>query len=98
MAYDEDTGEQAYKKVVRLFRNETKEWFHIHVNGEEIICTGGHPFYVARLDKFIPARELKLGDTLLLSDNTCAIIEEVRIEKLSKPETTYNFEVEDYHT
>ncbi len=24
----------------------TKEWYHVHVNSEEIICTGGHPFYV----------------------------------------------------
>ncbi len=98
LAYDEQTGEQAYKKVVRLFRNQTEEWYHIHVNDEEIICTGGHPFYVASLDKFIPARELKLGDTLLLSDNTCVIIEEIEVEQLSNPETTYNFEVEDYHT
>ena len=34
----------------------------------------------------------------MLSDNTCAIIEEIQVEQLSKPETTYNFEVEDFHT
>ena len=34
----------------------------------------------------------------MLSDNTCAIIEEIKVESLFKPETTYNFEVEDYHT
>lgn len=27
LAYNEETGEQAYKEVVRLFRNETKEWY-----------------------------------------------------------------------
>lgn len=41
---------------------------------------------------------MKVGDTLLLSDNTCAIIEQIQVEQLSKPETTYNFEVEDFHT
>lgn len=46
LAYDEETGEQAYKPVTRLFRNETEEWYHIRVNGEEIVCTGGHPFYI----------------------------------------------------
>ena len=46
LAYDEATGEQAYKPVLQLFRNTTREWYHIHVNGEEIVCTGGHPFYV----------------------------------------------------
>ena len=29
LAYDEETGEQAYKPVVQLFRNETKEWYHV---------------------------------------------------------------------
>ena len=98
LAYDEVTGEQAYKPVVRLFRNSTEEWYHIQVNGEEIICTGGHPFYVAGLDKFIPASELKVGSTLLLSDGNCVITEEIKVEKLTAPETTYNFEVADFHT
>ena len=34
----------------------------------------------------------------MLSDGSCAIIEEIQVEKLSAPETTYNFEVADYHT
>lgn len=38
------------------------------------------------------------GDKLLLSDGTCAIIENVKVKQLSEPETTYNFEVEDFHT
>lgn len=46
LIYDEESGKKAYKPVLQLFRNTTKEWYHVHVNGEEIICTGGHPFYV----------------------------------------------------
>ena len=68
------------------------------VNGEEIVCTGGHPFYVVGLDKFIPARELKLYEKVLLSDGTCGTIDSIGIEALLKPEVTYNFEVADYHT
>lgn len=98
LAYDEETGEKAYKEVVRLFRNETKEWYHIHVDGEEIVCTGGHPFYVAEFNGFVPARELKPGKKLLLSDGKYGIIVSVKIEELEIPETTYNFEVEDFHT
>ena len=97
LAYDEETGEQAYKEVVRLFRNETKEWYHIHVNGEEIVCTGAHPFYVAG-EGFVCAKDLKISDKLLLSDGTRAIIKEIQIEQLSTPEITYNFEVADFHT
>ena len=33
-----------------MFRNTTKEWYHIHVNGDEIVCTGGHPFYVVNAE------------------------------------------------
>ena len=98
LAYDEETGEQGCKEVVRLFRNTTEEWYHIHVNGEDIKCTGGHPFYVVGLDKFLPARELKLYDKVLLSDGKCAIIDLIQVEALLEPETTYNFEVADFHT
>ena len=101
--------------VVQLFRNTTEEWYHVHVNGEEIVCTGGHPFYVlnAEADRhkikyerqpqnakgaWVCADELKVYDKVLLSDGSCAIIELVEVEKLSEPETTYNFKVADFHT
>ncbi len=98
LAYDEATGEKAYKPVVQLFRNETRLWYHIFVNGEEIVCTGGHPLYVANLDKFIPAKELKISDKLLLSNGKTVIIDSIEIETLESHETTYNFEVADFHT
>ena len=98
-----------------MSRNTTKEWYHICVNGEEIVCTGGHPFYVLNAEedrkivryqgvksdkngRWIEAKELKTSDKLLLSDGTCAIINSVAVETLENPETTYNFEVEDFHT
>ena len=113
--YDEETGEKAYKPVVRLSRNTTKEWYHIRVNGEEIVCTGGHPFYVLNAEedrkivryqgvksdkngRWIEAKELKKDDKLLLSDGSYGIINSVAVETLESPETTYNFEVEDFHT
>ena len=98
LAYDEETGEQGYKEVVRLYRNETTEWYNIRINGEDIKCTAGHPFYVKEYDKFVAASELKIGETLLLSDGRCGIIQEIGIEVIPEPETTYNFEVADFHT
>ena len=85
------------------------------MNDEEIICTGGHPFYILNADnsrnilefegvksngtgKWICARDLKNLDQVLLSDGSCAIIESIEVETLSAPETTYNFEVADFHT
>ena len=115
LAYDEIKGEKAYKPVVQLSRNTTKEWYHICVNGEEIVCTGGHPFYVLNADenrdivcyegvkscskgKWIAAKDLQIFDKLLLSDGTYAIIEAIDVESLETAETTYNLEVEDFHT
>ena len=97
LAYDEETGEQGYKEVVRLFRNETQEWHHVFVNGEEIVCTAEHPFYVEGKG-FVPARELKERDNLLLSDGSKVEIDSLKTEHVEIPETTYNFEVKDFHT
>lgn len=47
---------------------------------------------------WICVNELKVCDKVLLSNGTTAIIEAVEVEKLSKPETTYNFEVAASHT
>ena len=98
LAYDPETGEQAYKPVVRLFRNTTDQWYHVHVNKQDITCTAEHPFYVADIDEFVPAKDLKAGQHVLLADGSYTVIDGILVEELSTPETTYNFEVEDYHT
>ena len=48
LAYDEETGEQAYKPVVQLFRNTTEEWQYVYIEGETepIISTPGHKYYL----------------------------------------------------
>ena len=42
--------------------------------------------------------ELKIGSKLLLSDGSYAIIEAVRAIHYDESQTTYNFEVADFHT
>ena len=56
-----------------------------------------HPFYVEEKG-FVPARELKERDNLLLSDGSKVEIESLKTEHVEIPETTYNFEVKDFHT
>ena len=34
----------------------------------------------------------------MCSSGKCVTIEEIQVEQLSEPETTYNFEVADFHT
>ena len=49
LAENHETGEIALKKVVQTFKNESDELVHVFVNGEEIITTPNHPFYVPKL-------------------------------------------------
>ena len=37
-ATDPETGATELKQVTQLFRNETNEWIHVTVNGEEKNC------------------------------------------------------------
>lgn len=96
-ATDEETGETALKKVVQLFRNETEEWVHITVNGEEITCTPNHPFY-SPVKGWTSAVDLRAGDILVMLNGEYVVVEQIQHELLETSETTYNFEVEDYHT
>ena len=121
LAYDEATGEQAYKAVKQLFRNETLKWCTVSVAVagivESIISTPGHKYYLPEntitreigekqehasytglSEKWVSACNLKSGDKVLLSDGEYGIIQSVKVETLSSPETTYNLEVEDFHT
>ena len=121
LAYDEATGEQAYKPVLQLFRNKTEEWCEVfvEVNGktEIITSTPGHKYYlpnntenreiglqqehesyITLSEKWVSACKLKAGDKVLLSDGKYGIVKSVKIHALKTPETTYNFEVEDFHT
>ena len=96
-ATDEETGETALKEVVQTFRNETEEWVHVKVNGEEITCTPMHPFY-SPVKGWTSAVDLRAGDILVMLNGEYVVVEQVQHELLESPETTYNFEVKDFHT
>ena len=97
-AYDEETGESDWKPVVRLFRNESKDWTGVTVNGLEIVSTPGHKYCLPETKKWVSAEELKVGVKVLLSDGGYGIIEAVRAIHYDEPQTTYNFEVVEFHT
>lgn len=92
-----DTGETALKQVVQTFRNETEEWIHVTVNGETITCTNEHPFYSPNRG-WVAACQLRAGDILVMLNGEYVVVEQVQHELLESSETTYNFEVEDFHT
>ena len=96
-AHDPETGETALKPVVQTFRNETAEWIHVTVKGETLTCTPEHPFNVPKKG-WTSAVDLRAGDILVMLNGEYVVVEQVQHELLESPETTYNFEVEDYHT
>lgn len=123
LSFDEETGEQSFKEVVRLFRNSTSSWSttFVKVDGSddisEITSTPGHKYYLPFNDenrnlneqlehasyeglgvKWVSAQDLKSGDKVLLSSGKYGIIIKVETKELDEPETTYNFEVGDFHT
>ena len=96
-AHNPDSGETELKEVVQTFVRETSELVHIKVNGEEIITTPTHPFWVPEKG-WTDAIQLRAGDRLQLLNGEYVIIEQVQHELLESPVTVYNFEVEDFHT
>ena len=92
-----DTRETELKEVVQTFVRETNELVHIKVNGEEIITTPTHPFWVPQKG-WTDAIQLRAGDRLQLLNGEYVIIEQVQHEILEAPVTVYNFEVEGFHT
>ena len=97
LSEDETTGEIAIKEVYATSVSETDEFYHIHVNGEEIVATGTHPFYVYKFG-WTTARALRAGDVLVLSNGELVTVEWIDHEILEEPIYVYNFEVEDFHT
>ncbi|SCP99679.1 polymorphic toxin-type HINT domain-containing protein [Anaerobium acetethylicum] len=96
-AENPETGEKGLKRVLKTFENEISELVHVSANGEEIVTTPGHPFYV--FDKgWVGADKLEIGDLLVLYNEKQVEVEKVALEHLDEPVKVYNLEVEDFHT
>ena len=96
-AWDEETGDVALKQVVETYVHEADELIHLSVNGEEITCTPGHPFY-SPVKGWTEAVHLRAGDILVLVNGEYVVVEKIQHELLENPVEVYNFQVEDYHT
>ena len=70
---------------------------HVKTDGDEIVCTREHPFYVP-VRGWAAACDLRAGDILVRSNGEYVVVEAIEHELLESPITVYNFEVEDFHT
>ena len=92
-----DTLETAEKTVLETYVRQVNKLVHITINGEEIVTTDNHPFYVQGRG-FIEAGSLLVGDRLISVNGEDLIVEDYCIELTDEPVSVYNFQVEDFHT
>ncbi|MCB9872961.1 MAG: hypothetical protein H6821_02180 [Planctomycetaceae bacterium] len=103
LAWDEETGDFAPKKVVRVFRNHTEHLRIVTVRASDdareqtLKTTNEHPFYVVG-EGWIEAQFLRPGQELLQADNRLATVVDSLLEPHPEGLPVFNFEVEDAHT
>lgn len=97
-SWNETTRQVEYKQVKQLFLNQSKELTHVTTSdGEEIVSTPTHPYYVVNKNYYVDAKNLRAGDILQTVNGKRVVVEQVQHEILEAPVKVYNFEVEDNH-
>ena len=79
---DPETMETSPKTVLETYIREVTTLVHLTVNGEKIITTVDHPFYVKN-QGFIKAGELIVGDELLDVNGNVLLVENFDVVGLS---------------
>ena len=97
-AADAETLEVSTKQVLETYIRETSSLVHLTINGENIISTYDHPYYVK--DKgFVSAEALWIGAELIDKNGNVVLVEQLYRENLGDESVkVYNFQVDDYHT
>ena len=97
-AANADTLKVSPRRVLETFVRETSHLVHLTVNGETIVSTFDHPYYV-KGKGFVNACDLWIGAELADRNGDTVPVENLYREKLdNKTTTVFNFKVEDYHT
>ena len=92
LTYNEETGEQEYKKVKKVMRRMTRRMCAMELsNGTTLEVTPEHRFFCNGV--WTPIEELNVNDTLQLKDNSIVVID----NKIIFPTfvEVYNLEIED---
>lgn len=97
-AANADTLKVSPRRVLETFVRETSHLVHLTVNGETIVSTFDHPYYV-KGKGFVNAADLWIGAELVDKSGNTVPVENLYREDLdSKTTTVYNYKVEDDHT
>ncbi|WP_046243491.1 polymorphic toxin-type HINT domain-containing protein [Hymenobacter terrenus] len=93
-AYDEDTEQTAWKKVLQTHQTQSLALVEIAVVGDVVQATPTHAFFVNNAWK--AAQDLQPGDLLSRADGAVTAVLQVTLQAATSP--VYNLEVADYHT
>jgi hypothetical protein len=94
---DPDTLETSEKPILETYSRQVNKLVHLVINGEEIVTSDNHPFYVQKRG-FIEANRLLVGDKLINVNGDDLFIEKYQIEEFDTAIDVYNLQVEDMHT
>jgi len=97
LSKNEETGEQAYKEVTAIHRNEKDTTYKLSVGNQTIETTDNHPFWVDGKG-WVLAVNLKVGDKLVQSNGNHLEIDNIEIVHHDEKVKVYNFTVDDFHT
>lgn len=97
LSKDVKTGDEAYKKVLTVYKKTTNELYVLNVNGESITTTSGHLFMMST-GLWKSAKNIKAGDKIVDADGSAREVKGVEIKELKDYIRIYNLNVEDYHT
>ena len=92
LTYNEETGEQEYKKVKKVMRRMTRRMCTLELSNGTTLEVTPEPRFFSN-GEWIPIEELNVNDTLQLKDNSIVVIE----NKIIFPTfvEVYNLEIED---
>jgi len=97
-AANSETLEVSLKPVLETYIRKTSNLVHLTINGERIISTSDHPYYV-KGKGFINAEALWIGAELLDNTGKTICVEQIYRETLdNESEKVYNFKVDEFHT
>jgi RHS repeat-associated protein len=97
MAGDPQKGTERSEPVQRVIVGRgLKHIVELHVDGDVINATYNHPLWSVTNQKFRWARDLKVGEQMLLADGRAPPIES--IYSYDETTTVYNLSIQDIHT
>ncbi|MFS0558362.1 polymorphic toxin-type HINT domain-containing protein [Brevibacillus sp. 179-C9.3 HS] len=97
LSKNDETGEQAYKAVTHLYRNEKDIIYELSVGDQVIETTDNHPFWVEGKG-WVVAANLQVWDKLQQSNGNTLTIDHIKIVKHDEKVKVYNFTVADFNT